>query len=53
MAFYYKFLKILLNKVLNIIKHMAKDKASKEKKKKKCDGALNIMESDKRGSFVY
>ena len=56
MAFYYRFLKILLNKVLNIIKHMAKDKASKEekrKKKKKSDGALNIMESDKRGSFVY
>ena len=54
MAFYYRFLKILLNKVLNIIKHMAKDKASKEEKeKKKSDGALNIMESDKRGSFVY
>lgn len=55
MAFYYRFLKILLNKVLNIIKHMAKDKASKEekRKKKKSDGALNIMESDKRGSFVY
>ena len=35
MAFYYRFLKILLNKVLNIIKHMAKEKASKEEKKRK------------------
>ena len=35
MVFYYRFLKILLNKVLNIIKHMAKEKASKEEKKRK------------------